>query len=40
MDDVWDYIMEHLPFKKKELTDNIINLFKDNLEDFGKHKDI
>ena len=40
MDDVWDYIMEHLPFKKKELTDNIIKIFKDNLEDFGKHKDI
>lgn len=35
VDEVWDYIMEHLPFKKKLLTDNIINMFKDNLEAFS-----
>lgn len=34
-DDVWDYILEHLPFKKKHLTDNIIKMFKDNIEAFG-----
>lgn len=35
IDEVWDYIMENLPFKKKYLTDNIINLFKNNLEAFS-----
>lgn len=35
IDDTWDYILEHLPFKKKYLTDNIITLFKDNIEDFS-----
>lgn len=34
-DEVWDYILEHLPFKKKLLTDNIINMFKSHLEAFG-----
>lgn len=34
--EVWDYIIEHLPFKKKYLTDNIIKLFKDNLEAFSQ----
>jgi hypothetical protein len=34
IDEVWDYCMENLPFKKKHLTDNIINLFKNNLESF------
>lgn len=39
MDELWDYILEHLPFKKKHLTDNIIKLFKENLEAFSKeHK--
>lgn len=38
VDDVWNYIMENLPFKKKNLTDNIINLFKDNLEAFSQNK--
>lgn len=36
MDEVWDYILEHLPFKKKHLTDNIIKIFKENLEAFSK----
>lgn len=36
VDEVWDYIMDNLTFKKKELTDNIINIFKDNLEAFGQ----
>lgn len=35
LDEVWDWMMEHLPFKKKYLTDNIIKLFKNNLEAFS-----
>lgn len=35
LDEVWEYILDNLPFKKKELTDRIINLFKDNLEAFS-----
>ena len=31
----WDYIMEHLPFKKKFLTDNIVKLFKNNIQLFS-----
>lgn len=31
-DEVWDYILEHLPFKKKHLTENVVKLFKNNLE--------
>lgn len=34
MDEVWDYIMDHLPFKKKDLTDNIINMFRNNIDLF------
>lgn len=33
-DDAWSYMLENLPFKKKHLTDNIIKLFKNNLEVF------
>ena len=33
-DEVWEYILEHIPFKKKHLTPNIISLFKDNIENF------
>lgn len=36
VDEVWDYIVQHLPFKKKALTDNIINIFKNNLEAFAQ----
>ena len=36
MDELWDYIIENLPFKKRYLTENIINLFKNNLEAFSK----
>lgn len=36
MDEVWDYIIDNLPFKKKYLTENIIKIFKDNLEAFYK----
>lgn len=32
IDEIWDYIMENLPFKKKHLTDDIVNIFKRNLE--------
>ena len=35
IDEVWEYMMEHLPFKKKYLTENIINLFRNNLEAFS-----
>lgn len=35
IDDVWNYIIENLPFKKKFLTDNIVSLFKDNIEAFA-----
>ena len=38
-EDVWDYIMENLPFKKKHLTDNIIDIFKSNIELFASSKD-
>lgn len=36
LDELWDYILEHLPFKKKYLTDNIIKIFKDNLDIFSQ----
>ena len=36
IDEVWDYIIGHLPFKKKDLTDNIVNLFKENFEAFSR----
>lgn len=35
MDELWDYMMENLPFKKKYLTDNIVNMFKNNIEAFS-----
>lgn len=35
MDELWDYMMEHLPFKKKYLTDKIVELFRSNLEAFS-----
>jgi hypothetical protein len=34
-EDVWDYIIENLPFKKKHLTDKIVDTFKNNIEAFG-----
>ena len=34
MDELWDYIITNLPFKKKDLTDNITRLFLDNLDAF------
>ena len=41
IDEVWDYIIDNLPFKKKYLTDNIISLFKNNIEAFSvKDKEI
>jgi len=36
LDEVWEYVLEHLPFKKKHLTDNIIKIFKDNLNLFSR----
>ena len=33
-EEAWSYILDNLPFKRKQLTDNIINLFKNNLEVF------
>ena len=38
VNEVWDYIMEHLPFKKKHLTKQIIRMFKDNLQAFSHLK--
>lgn len=35
VDEVWDYIMDNLPFKKKYLTDTIIDIFKNNIEAFS-----
>ena len=37
VDEVWEYIMDNLPFKKKNLTQNIIDLFKNNIEAFSKY---
>lgn len=37
LEEVWDYIVENLPFKKKYLTENLIDLFKTNLELFSKN---
>lgn len=31
-DEIWEYLNTHLTFKKKYLTDNIINIFNKNLE--------
>lgn len=36
MDDVMEYIYNNLPFKKKYLTDNILNTFKNHIEAFGR----
>ena len=38
VDEVWDYIMEHLPFKKRFLTDKIVDLFRNNAEAFSNMK--
>ena len=35
IDEVWDYIMEHLPFKKRFLTDRIVDLFRNNAAAFS-----
>lgn len=34
-DEVWEYIMDNLPFKKKYLTDEIIDMFRKNIVAFG-----
>lgn len=34
-DDVWEYILEHLNFKKKHLTDRIVKLFDDYMDAFS-----
>jgi hypothetical protein len=31
-DEIWDHIIENLPFKRKHLTDDIVNIFNRNLE--------
>lgn len=36
IDEVWDFIIENLPFKKKHLTDNIIELFRNNIDAFSQ----
>ena len=35
IDDIWDYLIDNLPFKKKHLTDSIRELFDDNMKDFA-----
>lgn len=39
VDETWDYIIEHLPFKKKELLPNIPKIFKEAIEYFGRTKE-
>lgn len=34
-DEVWDWILDHLPFKKKHLTSKIVDLFRSNMEAFA-----
>ena len=36
VDDVWEYIQKNIKFDKSELTDNIVKLFKNNIDIFGK----
>jgi hypothetical protein len=36
VEEVWDYIIDHIPFKKKHLTDNIVKIFKENMEAFSR----
>ena len=36
LDVIWDWMMDNLNFKKKHLTENVINLFKNNLDAFSK----
>lgn len=35
VDEVWDYIVENLPFSKKHLTEHIIDMFRSNLDAFA-----
>lgn len=39
MDELWEYILDNLPFKKKDLTDNIMKLFLDNIDAFRENKE-
>jgi hypothetical protein len=34
IDEVWEYCLNNLPFKKKHLSENIVKIFKNNLEAF------
>lgn len=36
MDEVWEYMEKNLPFKKKHLTQRIMDLFRGNMEAFSK----
>jgi hypothetical protein len=38
-DDMWEWLMDNLPFKKKHLTENIVNLFKSNITKFSRLED-
>ena len=40
IDDVMEYIMEHLPFKKKYLTEHIVEIFKNNLTHFAECEEV
>ena len=34
LDETWDYIIENFPLNKKHLTENIMNIFRNNMEAF------
>ena len=39
IDELWDWILDHIPFKKKHLTPNIIDLFRNNMDAFAIMED-
>lgn len=38
-DEMMEWVMDNIPFKKKHLTDNIVQLFKNNLSKFARLED-
>lgn len=36
VDDAWEYVMKHLPFKKKELLPDVPDLFRKNIQYFAR----
>ena len=37
-DEVWEYILDHIDFKKKHLTDTIVKMFRSNMDAFAIEK--